>query len=53
MVNLAHKVFDPLTILDYASIKQEKVNLIKPTYYIGPGNNSMLVRSLMKRRIWW
>lgn len=53
MVNLAHRIFDPLVILDGTVIKLEKTTIVRPTYFIGPGNNAMLVRSLMKRRIWW
>jgi hypothetical protein len=52
-VNLAHRVFDPLKIIDAATMKNEKISINRPTYYIGRGNNSALVRSLMKRRIWW
>jgi hypothetical protein len=53
LVNLAHRVFDPLVILDGTVIRLEKTPIFRPTYYVGPGNNAMLVRSLMKRRIWW
>jgi hypothetical protein len=54
MVNLAHRVYDPVTVLEsYSLSKQEKNSIARYSYYVGPGNNSMLVRSLMKRRIWW
>lgn len=30
-----------------------KENQKKLYYYVGKGNNSMLIRGLMKRRFWW
>lgn len=54
MVNLAHRVFDPLIIVELFSLTKLQKNMIKRYYYyVGPGNNSMLIRSLMKRRSWW
>lgn len=54
IVNLAHRVFDPIIILDPVTLNKSERNLIpRYTYFVGPGNNSMLVRSLMKKRIWW
>lgn len=54
LVNLAHRVFDPLIVIDpMQSQKSEKTITSKYHYYIGPGNNSKLIRALMKRRPWW
>jgi len=49
MLNLAHKRYDSLAIKDFTYLKNED----KYKFYLGPGNNSMLVKSLMKRRFWW
>jgi hypothetical protein len=49
MLNLAHKRYDNLSLKDCGSLRNEE----KFKYYIGHGNNSMLIKSLMKRRFWW
>lgn len=50
LVNFCHRVFDSLALKDDPEMfKSEN----KYKFYIGPGNNSMLVKSLMKRRFWW
>ena len=54
LVNLSHKMFDPLNIYEILCLSKNEKNLInKYYYYVGPGNNSSLIRSLMKKRIWW
>ena len=50
LVNFAHRIFDPLILTDNSD-KYKAENKYK--YYIGKGNNSMLIKSLMKRRFWW
>lgn len=49
-VNFAHNRFDPLILKD-------DLNYHKSDYkfkaYVGKGNNSLLIRSLLKRRFWW
>jgi hypothetical protein len=49
MMNLAHRKFDHLTLKEAGTFKNED----KYKYYMGRGNNSLLVKSLMKRRFWW
>jgi hypothetical protein len=49
MLNLCHRQFDSLHLKDYSTFKMEN----RYKYYIGPGNNSLLIKSLMKRRFWW
>lgn len=46
-INLAHRKFDVLFLDDDSRIAP------KYKFYIGRGNNSMLIKSLMKRRFWW
>ena len=54
LVNFAHKVFDPLTLIETISLaKTQRNSIAKYSYYVGSGNNSMLIRVLMKRRPWW
>ena len=50
LVNFAHKIYDPLILTENPeSLKAE--NQYK--YYLGKGNNCLLVKSLLKRRFWW
>jgi hypothetical protein len=49
MVNLAHRIFDPLVLKDFSQLKPEA----KYKFYMGKGNNYLLVKSLLKRRFWW
>lgn len=49
MVNLAHRVFDPLNLRDFSTFKPDQ----KYSFYMGKGNNYLLVQSLLKRRYWW
>ena len=49
MVNLTHRIFDPLILKDIPSLKVEG----KYKFYLGKGNNYLLVKSLLKRRFWW
>ena len=49
MLTLAHKKYDNLILKDFSSFKNED----KYKFYVGNGNNSMLIKSLMKRRFWW
>lgn len=49
-MNFVHRIFDPILLKDDPdSIKPDK----KYKYFLGKGNNSLLVKSLMKRRFWW
>jgi hypothetical protein len=48
-MNLVHKKYDYLFLSDINNLKNED----KYKYYVGRGNNSMLISSLMKRRFWW
>ena len=50
LVNFAHRIFDPLILKDDLE-KYKSDNKLK--FYIGKGNNSLLVKSLLKRRFWW
>lgn len=50
LVNFAHRIFDPLILIDDPD-KHKIDNKYK--FYLGPGNNSLLIKSLMKRRFWW
>ena len=49
MVNLAHRIFDPISLKDPGTFKPEQ----RYKYYLGKGNNYLLVKSLLKRRFWW
>lgn len=49
-VNLAHGRFDALLLKE--DINYHK-NDFKYRAYVGRGNNSLLIRSLLKRRFWW
>ena len=49
MVNLAHRVFHPLNLRDSNTFKPDQ----RYTFYMGKGNNYLLVQSLVKRRFWW
>lgn len=50
MVNFTHRIYDPIILKDDPdAIKPDK----KYKYYLGKGNNRLLVKSLMKRRFWW
>jgi len=49
MVNLAHRIFDPITLKEGGALKPEQ----KYKFYMGKGNNYLLVKSLLKRRFWW
>lgn len=48
-MNFVHKKYDMITLRDNGSFKNEE----KYKIYIGMGNNSLLVKSLIKRRFWW
>ena len=50
-MNLAHRKFDKIFLLD--KDKDIKAEFGRYKIYIGRGNNSNLVRSLIKRRFWW
>lgn len=49
MINLAHKIYDPINLKDANSFKPEQ----RYKFYLGKGNNYLLVKSLLKRRFWW
>ena len=49
MVNLAHRIFDPVPLKDFGNMKPEN----KYKFYLGKGNNYLLIKSLLKRRFWW
>jgi hypothetical protein len=49
MINFAHRIFDPLILKDSGTFKPEQ----RYKYYLGKGNNYLLVKSLLKRRFWW
>lgn len=51
-VHLAHNVFIELTKRDDDPTYQLR-NDAKYRAWIGPGNNSLLVKGLIKRRFWW
>lgn len=36
---------------EYKTLKEREK--IKYKYFIGPGNNSNLIRSLLRKRSWW
>ena len=48
-MNLAHKVFTMITPKPATEAK----NASKFTYFIGKGNNRLLIKSLMNRRYLW
>lgn len=45
-INFSNKIYVSLSLLD------DTVNVKKYKAYIGKGNNSLLIRSLLKRRFW-
>lgn len=45
-INYSNKIYVPL------NLTEDTVNLKKYKVYIGRGNNSLLVKSLLKRRFW-
>lgn len=49
MINLAHRIYDPIALKDANTFKPEH----KYKFYLGKGNNYLLVKSLLKRRFWW
>jgi hypothetical protein len=50
LLNISHGIFDPLVLKDTTgNLKIEK----KYKYFVGKGNNSKLIKALMKRRFWW
>jgi tubulin--tyrosine ligase len=49
MVNLAHRIYDPINLKDANSFKPEQ----RYKFFLGKGNNYLLVKSLLKRRFWW
>ncbi|CAM6001490.1 unnamed protein product [Sphagnum balticum] len=49
-VNFGHGRFDPLILKDDMNYHK---NDYKFRACIGRGNNSLLIRSLLKRRFWW
>lgn len=49
MVNLAHRIYDPIVLKDANTFKPEQ----RYKFYLGKGNNYLLVKSLLKRRFWW
>jgi hypothetical protein len=49
MMNLTYRIFDPIVLKDAGSFKPEN----KYKFYLGKGNNYLLVKSLLKRRFWW
>ena len=49
MMNLAHRVFDPVILKPSHAFKPEA----RYKFYLGRGNNYLLVKSLLKRRFWW
>jgi hypothetical protein len=48
-VNFSSNIYVSLEL----SRPEETVNPVKYKVYIGKGNNSLLLKSLMKRRFWW
>lgn len=49
MLNLAHRIFDPINLKEFNTLKPEN----KYRFHLGKGNNYLLVKSLLKRRFWW
>ena len=49
MMNLVHKKYDNLFLGDVGTLKNED----KYRYFVGYGNNKLMIKSLMKRRFWW
>lgn len=49
MLNLAHRIFDPIHLKEISTFKPEN----KYRFHLGKGNNYLLVKSLLKRRFWW
>jgi tubulin--tyrosine ligase len=49
-VNFAHGRYHPLSLRE--DITYMKVEM-KYHAYVGRGNNSLLIKSLLKRRFWW
>lgn len=48
-MNMVHGKFSPLVMKESVNMKADQ----KYKFYIGKGNNSLLVKGLMKRRFWW
>lgn len=49
MLNLAHRIYDPIILKDSGTFKPEN----RYKFYLGKGNNYLLVKSLLQRRFWW
>ena len=49
MVNLAHRIYDPIVLRDASTFRPEN----RYKFYLGKGNNYLLVKSLLQRRFWW
>ena len=49
MLNLAHRIYDPIVLKDAGAFKPEN----KYKFYLGKGNNYLLIKSLLQRRFWW
>lgn len=47
-INFSNNIYVPLDIA-----KTEEIGFSKYKVFIGKGNNSLLVKSLIKRRFWW
>ena len=47
-VSFAHSIFHQLNLASEDSLKVKKLKA-----YVGPGNNSSMIKSLLKRRFWW
>lgn len=45
-VNYSNKIYVPL------NLTEDTVNIKRYKVYIGKGNNSLLIKSLLKRRFW-
>jgi hypothetical protein len=48
-INYSNNIYVPLNIPK----PDETINYIRYKAYVGKGNNSLLVKSLIKRRFWW
>lgn len=46
-----YKKFSPMIIKEISSTTMRHEEKFK--FYVGKGNNSLLIKSLMKRRFWW
>ena len=49
-MNLVHRKFDAVLLKEEQTIHRVE---LKYRFYVGRGNNSLLIKSLMKRRFWW